>query len=91
MARDKDGDIGWNRVKSLKNHHPTVKPIDLMAYLIRMYCPPGEVVLDPFTGSGSTGMAAAREGREFLGFERESEYHEIAMARVAYAYDQESE
>jgi len=68
-----------------KNIHPTVKPIALMRYLIKMYCPPKETVLDPFTGSGSTGMAAMYEGRDFIGIEREEEYLEIAEARIKYA------
>ena len=65
------------------NHHPTVKPTDLMAYLVRLVTPPGGTVLDPFMGSGSTGKAAAREGFGFIGIEREAEYVEIARARIA--------
>lgn len=64
------------------NHHPTVKPTDLMAYLVRLVTPPGGVVLDPFMGSGSTGKAAMREGFRFIGIERESEYCQIAKARI---------
>jgi DNA modification methylase len=66
-----------------KNHHPTVKPTDLMRYLCRLVTPPGGVVLDPFTGSGSTGKAAVLEGFRFIGIEREAEYVEIARARIA--------
>jgi site-specific DNA-methyltransferase (adenine-specific) len=65
------------------NHHPTVKPTDLMRYLCRLVTPPGGVVLDPFTGSGSTGKAAILEGFRFIGIEREAEYVEIAKARIA--------
>jgi site-specific DNA-methyltransferase (adenine-specific) len=65
------------------NKHPTVKPTDLMRYLCRLVTPPGGVVLDPFTGSGSTGKAAIREGFRFIGIEREAEYVEIAKARIA--------
>lgn len=65
------------------NHHPTVKPTDLMAYLCRLVTPPGGVVLDPFMGSGSTGKAAMREGFRFIGIEREAEYLEIARARIS--------
>lgn len=68
-----------------KNVHPTVKPTDLMAYLIRLITPPGGVVLDPFTGSGSTGKAAVREGFQFIGIEREAEYLAIARARIEAA------
>lgn len=65
------------------NHHPTVKPTDLMAYLCRLVTPPGGVVLDPFMGSGSTGKAAMLEGFHFIGIEREAEYLEIARARIS--------
>lgn len=68
-----------------RNHHPTVKPTALMRYLCRLVTPPGGVVLDPFTGSGSTGKAAVCEGFEFVGIEREAEYVEIARARIAAA------
>jgi site-specific DNA-methyltransferase (adenine-specific) len=67
------------------NHHPTVKPTDLMRYLCRLVTPPGGVVLDPFTGSGSTGKAAMLEGFRFIGIEREAEYVEIARARIQAA------
>lgn len=67
-----------------KNHHPTVKPIDLMRWLVRLVTPPGGIVLDPFTGSGSTGIAAHLEGMEFIGIEREAEYLAIAEARIAW-------
>jgi site-specific DNA-methyltransferase (adenine-specific) len=65
-----------------RNHHPTVKPTDLMRYLCRLVTPPGGIILDPFTGSGSTGKAAILEGFRFIGIERESEYIEIARARI---------
>jgi DNA modification methylase len=60
----------------------TVKPIALMRWLVRLITPPGGVCLDPFTGSGTTGCAAALEGFDFIGFEREAEYVEIARARI---------
>jgi DNA modification methylase len=65
-----------------KNHHPTVKPTDLMRYLCRLITPPGGIVLDPFTGSGSTGKAAVLEGFGFIGCELQPEYVEIALARI---------
>jgi site-specific DNA-methyltransferase (adenine-specific) len=65
------------------NPHPTVKPTDLMRYLCRLITPPGGIVLDPFTGSGSTGKAAMAEGFRFIGIEREAEYIEIARARIS--------
>ena len=79
----KDG--GENRVLPRRNPHPTVKPTALMRYLCRLVTPPGGVVLDPFTGSGSTGKAAVLEGFGFIGIEREAEYVEIARARIAAA------
>jgi len=65
-----------------RNNHPTVKPTDLMAWLIRLVTPPGGIVLDPFAGSGSTLVAAKREGFQYIGIEREAKYVEIAKARV---------
>jgi DNA modification methylase len=64
------------------NHHPTVKPTDLMAYLVRLVTPPGGVVLDPFMGSGSTGKACMREGFRFIGIDMTPEYVEIARSRI---------
>lgn len=66
------------------NIHPTVKPLALMRWLVRLVTPPGGVVLDPFAGSGSTGIAALLEGRTFLGIEREGEYVDIACARLTH-------
>jgi DNA modification methylase len=65
------------------NHHPTVKPLKLMTYLIRMVTPPNGIVLDPFCGSGSTGVAAGRDGFKFLGIENDPEYVQIARHRFA--------
>ena len=65
-----------------KNTHPTVKPIELMKYLCRLVTPKGGTVLDPFMGSGSTGMACKYEGFEFIGIEQEKEYFEIAEKRI---------
>jgi DNA modification methylase len=79
---DKGQGIGLNRVIERKNTHPTVKPIELMKYLCRMVTPKGGTVLDPFMGSGSTGMAAKDEGFEFIGIEKEKEYFDIAEARI---------
>jgi DNA modification methylase len=64
------------------NHHPTVKPTALMRYLCRLVTPPGGTVLDPFTGSGSTGKAAVLEGFSFIGIENEEDYCAIANARI---------
>ena len=75
---------GEERTTKRVNTHPTVKPIDLMRYLCRLITPPDGVILDPFSGSGSTGCAAALEVFNFIGIEREAEYVEIARARVAH-------
>ena len=79
---DKGQGIGLNRVIERKNTHPTVKPQELMKYLCRLVTPKGGVVLDPFMGSGSTGIAAKDEGFDFIGIEKEKEYFEIAEARI---------
>lgn len=99
-AELKRGNIGWqgnlesepdnnfnsfNKVEMKKNTHPTVKPVKLMRYLCRLITPKGGTVLDPFMGSGSTGIAAKDEGFEFIGIEREKEYFEIAERRVSVA------
>ena len=78
------GKYGSEKAPS-KNTHPTVKPIKLMRYLCRLVTPKGGTVLDPFMGSGSTGIAAKDEGFEFIGIEREKEYFEIAEQRVSVA------
>ena len=70
------------------NHHPTVKPTDLMRYLCRLITPPGGTILDPFTGSGSTGKAATLEGFNFIGIELDPDYIAIAEARIQHAYNQ---
>jgi site-specific DNA-methyltransferase (adenine-specific) len=77
-------DPKWAPVVS-KNNDPTVKPIALMRYLIRLITPPGEICMDPFLGSGSTGMAAVLEGRDFIGIEMSEDYLEIAKARIEWA------
>jgi site-specific DNA-methyltransferase (adenine-specific) len=68
-----------------RNIHPTVKPVDLMRYLIRLVTPKGGTVLDPFMGSGTTAVAAIQEGANWIGCEREPEYVAIIEARIAAA------
>jgi site-specific DNA-methyltransferase (adenine-specific) len=68
-----------------QNFHPTVKPTDLMRYLCRMVTPTGGIVLDPFTGSGSTGRGAVLEGFRFIGCEMDADYITIAKARILAA------
>jgi site-specific DNA-methyltransferase (adenine-specific) len=84
-----EGDSGkpHGRYTPTKNNHPTVKPTDLMLYLIRLVTPKGGTTLDPFMGSGSSGKAAVRGGFDFVGIEREEDYMEIATARIQYEID----
>jgi site-specific DNA-methyltransferase (adenine-specific) len=79
---------GNNKMPQPKqNFHPTVKPTDLMLYLIRLVTPKGGTTLDPFMGSGSTGKAATRGGFDFVGVERDKEYMKIAKTRIQYEKD----
>jgi DNA modification methylase len=73
------------------NNHPTVKPTDLMRYLIKLVTPPNGIVLDPFTGSGSTGKAAILEGFRFIGIEMTEDYIPIIEGRLKHAEDQRAE
>lgn len=84
VANDGDWEDGKQLSSSMANHHPTVKPISLMRWLVRMVTPPGGVVLDPFLGSGTTGCAAAIEGFDFIGIEQDAEYVEISERRIAH-------
>lgn len=72
----------------VENLYPTVKPVMLMRHLVRLITPPGGVVLDPFAGSGSTGIACVHEGAGFVGIEREPEYATLARNRIAHAAQQ---
>ncbi len=85
MPIDDDGNERDRFQVTQKNHHPTVKPTDLMRYLCRLVTPPNGTILDPFTGSGSTGKAAVLEGFSFIGFEQIEEYIAIAEARMQSA------
>lgn len=73
---------GAGRTNGSRNHHPTVKPTDLMRYLCRLVTPPNGTVLDPFCGSGSTGKAAVLERFNFIGIELSAEYCELAEKRI---------
>lgn len=75
---------GGKKPADAGNPHPTVKPLELMRWLVRLLCPPGGLVLDPTAGSGTTGAAAVLEGRRFVGIELEPAYMEIAAARIAH-------
>jgi len=80
---DRPDDIGLNRIKRRSNIHPTVKSIDLMRWLCRLITPPGGLVVDPFCGSGTTGMACKIEGFRFVGIEQSAQYADIARKRIA--------
>jgi len=69
-------------VHQRKNFHPTIKPISLMQYLVKLVTPKGGVVLDPFIGSGTTGIACYEECFNFIGFEKSEEYYDICLARI---------
>jgi site-specific DNA-methyltransferase (adenine-specific) len=73
---------GNERNNMLKNHHPTVKPLKLMSYLITLGSREGDIVLDPFMGSGTTPLASKQMGRKYIGIEREEQYFKICCARV---------
>lgn len=95
MVDREEGSAGMNspragagRTSGAKNFHPTVKPTDLMRQLIRLVTPPGGVVLDPFTGSGSTGKAAILEGMQFIGCELTEDYLPIIQGRIDWAVEQ---
>lgn len=80
-----DKGAGLNLEKGVqpgRNNHPTVKPIALMEYLIKLVCPHNGTVLDPFMGSGTTGLAAKRLDKKFIGIELSKDYFEIAQARI---------
>lgn len=86
-SRNKSFDVEGGRKSKYdlavrKNSHPTIKPVQLMTYLCRLVTPPNGIVLDPFMGSGSTGIAAQLEGFRFVGMEMEEEYFKIAEARI---------
>jgi len=82
--------LSAGRNTEYKNNHPTVKPTDLMKYLVKLVTQKGGIVLDPFMGSGTTGKACGFEGYKFIGIERDKDYFEIAQARVEHAYNSQT-
>lgn len=80
--------VRFGRVRGEDKDHPTEKPVEVMQALVRVAAPRGGLVVDPFCGSGSTGVAAVREGRRFVGYERDPEYCRVARARLAAAREQ---
>lgn len=85
-ASGKASSISVDRNTEYKNNHPTVKPTDLMKYLVKLVTPKDGIVLDPFMGSGTTGKACGFESFKFIGIERDADYFEIAKARIEHAY-----
>lgn len=75
--------VSRRNVSFAKNTHVTVKPVDLMRYLVKLVVPPGGIVLDPFMGSGTTGVAAMLEDKQFIGIDMTPEYIDIAAGRIA--------
>ena len=76
---------------NLGNNHPTVKPVELMKYLVKLVTPAKAHILDPFAGSGSTGMACRELGRQFTGIDLDPNYCEIARRRIAATQEDKSE
>jgi site-specific DNA-methyltransferase (adenine-specific) len=83
MRTDAHSERNGMSTQDRRNTHPTVKPLALMRYLVRLVLPPGGVLLDPFAGSGTTGLAAIAEGRKAILIEREERYCEISARRMA--------
>ena len=94
VAHRRGGKLAWNEAAPAVPNvacvtpprdrmHPNEKPVDLVRWFIRNHTQPGDLVLDPFAGSGTTGVAAALEGREFLGFELDPKWVAVANARIA--------
>lgn len=67
-----------------RNTHPAVKPVDLICYLVQLITPPGETVLDPFMGTGTTGIACLRRGFRFIGVEIDPDYYDMAERRIRH-------
>jgi len=87
-ANGRAWDIPGSHSTARANFHPTVKPVALMRWLVRMVTPPGGIVLDPFMGSGSTGVAAIQEGFSFIGIDLDPDYLAIAERRIAHVQQQ---
>jgi len=91
MSRDENGQLVNNytaKKAAVGNNHPTVKPVELMKYLIKLITPQGGKILDPFNGSGSTGMAAVELGFEYVGIDLDEHYIDIATKRIDAWYKQ---
>lgn len=80
-------DIGLNKTTIRKNNHPTIKPFGIMEWLIKLITPEGEKVLDPFMGSGTTGIMCVKNSRDFIGIEMDEHYYSISQTRINYALE----
>jgi DNA modification methylase len=85
LEKAMDGETGnpYGRWDKVKNNHPTAKPVKLMSYIITLFTREGDWVIDPFLGSGTTGIASKLLNRNFVGIEREEEYMEIIKQRLS--------
>ena len=84
---NKAEDIGLNKTTIRKNNHPTIKPFGIMEWLIKLITPEGEIVLDPFMGSGTTGIMCVKNSRDFIGIEMDEHYYSISQTRINYALE----
>lgn len=78
---------GAGRTGGAANYHPTVKPVEVMRWLVRLVTPPGGVTLDPFLGSGTTAIAAALEGISCVGFDLDPDHVRIAVERLKFRFE----
>ena len=90
MEKAKNGESGnpFGRWQPKRNIHPTVKPLELMRYLVRLITPKDGLCLDPYVGSGTTAIAAKQEKMRYIGIELDEKYHAIAEARIKAAFVQ---
>jgi site-specific DNA-methyltransferase (adenine-specific) len=90
MEKAMDGETGnpYGRWDKVKNNHPTSKPVKLMSYIITLFTREGDFVLDPFLGSGTTGVASKLINRNFIGIEREKEYFDICEERLSVSREE---
>ena len=90
LEKAMNGETGnpYGRWDKVKNNHPTTKPVKLMSYIITLFTREGDWVLDPFLGSGTTGVASKLIGRNFVGIEREQEYMDIVRERCEVDRDE---
>jgi DNA modification methylase len=91
LEHDKSLGRAHTVTQAVGNNHPTVKPVALMRYLVQLVTPQGAHVIDPFSGSGSTGMACRELGRQFTGIDLDRNYCEIARKRIAATQEDLSE